>query len=141
MSTATQTMVEYDDVEISVLQVLLDWYRGIPEASFSGFLLKFFFKQAAACHKLAEKGLLRVEEHASKDVTKNIDLRDSRHSKILSVLGLTSEDISERISRKEFTFSFVDHSELAHVFAGFVESAGNEIVRLFKAGVLKKNDL
>lgn len=135
MSVAVLT---YSEDELKVFQRLLDYYRSLPEASLLAFTVQFFFNLTQTCVKLAEKGILRMEEVPAREVEISVDLR-GLDPDILSMIDMDRSTAIERIANHQPIVKFVSHVELAHVWAGFTKKGADELVRLVKSGTLKKN--
>ncbi|MCE9642983.1 MAG: hypothetical protein K8Q97_01515 [Candidatus Andersenbacteria bacterium] len=128
----------YDAYELMVLQAHVDFYRLIPEArSLTGFSMRHQLLCANACERLAKRGMLTIQTILSEIVWKTIDIDPSDE---LYQLALTHGQFERVDLTNPPLIRFITETKFPGFQARLTEESVPEVVRLFKAGIIKKND-
>ena len=137
MPTAEIVEQTYDQYELMVLQTHLDFYHQVPEVrSLTGFSALHTLLRANACARLAERGLIRIVGRLDREGSwQTIAVAPDDPLYQLVITGHFENAGSAAKPR----IRFVNEVRFAGVQATLTEESIPEVVRLYKAGILKKN--
>ncbi len=138
MTTTQATEVIYDEFELAVLQVHLDFYRQLPEVStLTCFSVVHRDECAEACRRLEQRGMMQVSQYDGKVIEESIE-DDPSHPDYQKAICARHSRWTHPRSQKRM-IRYVLETLLPGVNGTLSDSAPEEMVRLFKAGILKKN--
>ena len=145
MNAAAATQVTYSKAELAILQMHLDWYRILHDcSSLQSFQVVHRVPgESETCAALATKGLLKVESVLA------FERRELRSYKSVDEAKIDLGDLLKHVtlrpphgSRSDLCeVSWVSDVLLPGTIANVTDIGSKEIVRLYKEGTLKKNEL
>ncbi len=129
--------VVYDEFELDVLQRFVDQhflFQGFPDSGLGCFQLPFRRDHEKACGRLGERRIMKVIPYAGEDVSGCVSEEDPLF-----------HELKTRGLRPAYFFgilgiSYIKEVILPGVYAQLTKEGVDEVTRLFKAGILKKND-
>lgn len=144
--TTVQAETEYTTDELSVLQAHLDIYRNLPEVtSLTCFSIDHRGPaMEEACKSLREKGVIEAGSIEAEPVMKEqyFHSRAAGHEALREFFGnsgVTVDVFWSQLAHK-FVFRWENELRLPGYRVRIADAGQDEMVRLFRAGLLKKND-